>query len=149
MRVLEPIWWEKTETARRLRNRIELVLGWATAREYRTGENPARWRGHLDKLLPKRSDVRPVKHQPALALGEISVFMERLRSTSGVSSRALEFLILTATRTVETRGARWDEIDFDHATWTIPAIRMKAKKEHRVPLSPTALQILKTQREAS
>jgi integrase len=147
MRVLEPIWREKTETASRLRNRIELVLGWATVRGFRSGENPARWRGHLDKLLPKRSTVQPVEHHSALSIDEIGAFTEQLRSINGVSSRALEFLILTATRTGEVLGARWEEIDFERAMWTIPAVRMKAKKEHRVPLSPAALQILKAQRE--
>ena len=148
-RVLEPIWKTKTETASRVRSRIELILGWATARKHRTGENPARWRGHLDKLLPKPSKVQQVEHHSALPLNELGAFMEQLRTNDGVASRALEFLILTATRTGETLGARWDEIDLDRATWTIPAERMKAKKEHKVPLSPTAIQILKTQRDAN
>jgi integrase len=149
MKVLEPIWREKTETASRLRNRIELILGWATAREYRTGDNPARWRGHLDKLLPKRSTVQPTEHHTALAVGEIGSFMKQLRACEGIAPSALEFLILTATRTGETIGARWSEIDFDHGIWTIPAARMKAKKEHRVPLCPAALTILQTLREAA
>ena len=149
MRVLEPMWREKAETASRLRSRIELVLGWATVRGFRAGDNPARWRGHLDKLLPKRSTVQQVEHHPALPVGEIGAFMERLKASSGVASRALEFLILTATRTGETIGARWAEIDLQQRVWTIPASRMKAKKEHRVPLSPMAIQILEAMRDKS
>jgi integrase len=142
MKVLEPIWREKTETANRLRNRIELILGWATAREFRTGDNPARWRGHLDKLLPKRSTIQPTEHHAALPVDKIGAFIKDLRACEGVAPRALEFLILTATRTGEAIATRWDEIDFDQALWTIPATRMKGKKEHRVPLSATALTIL-------
>jgi integrase len=149
MRVIGPIWGKKTETASRLRNRIELILGWATAQGYRSGENPARWRGHLDKLLPKRSSVQQVKHYAAMPIDEISAFMDRLRSTVGVSARALEFLILTVTRTTETLGARWEEVDFQNATWTIPSVRMKAKKTHRIPLAQDALKVLELQRLTS
>ncbi len=142
-KVLEPIWATKTETASRLRGRIEAVLDWATVRGYRRGDNPARWRGHLENLLPQRSKVQRVEHHPALPYGEIGAFMGTLRQHDGVAAVALEFLILTATRTSETIGARWDEIDIDHAIWTIPADRIKAGKEHRVPLSAPAMAILK------
>lgn len=142
MRVLEPIWWKKTETASRLRNRIELILGWASARGYRSSENPARWRNHLDKLLPRRSKISPIVHHKALPIDEVPEFLTRLRERDGMSPRALEFLILTATRTGETLGARWPEIDLNTKTWTIPAARMKAKREHRVPLTDRCIEIL-------
>ncbi|WP_175963667.1 tyrosine-type recombinase/integrase [Burkholderia pyrrocinia] len=141
MKALEPIWKEKTETASRVRGRIESVLDWATVRGYRTGENPARWKGHLDNLLPKRSKVHKVEHHPALPYGEAPVFMTELRKLDSVSAKALELLILTATRTNEVLGARWDEFDLDASVWTIPADRMKAGKEHRVPLSKAAIRI--------
>jgi integrase len=142
-KVLEPMWRAKTETASRLRGRIERVLDWATVRGYRQGDNPARWRGHLDQLLPARSRVQKVQHHPALAYAEIGQFMAALREQDTTSAHALEFLILTATRTAEVIGATWSEVDLDAAVWTIPAERMKAKKEHRVPLSKPALAILK------
>jgi integrase len=142
-KVLEPIWKTKTETASRLRGRIERVLDWATVRGYRQGDNPARWRGHLDKLLVARSRVQKVRHHPALAYPEVGQFVAALREQESTSALALEFLILTATRTAEVIGATWTEIDFDLAVWTIPAERMKARKEHRVPLSRPALAILK------
>lgn len=142
LKVLEPIWSTKTETAGRLRGRIEAVLDWATARKLRAGENPARWKGHLDKLLPARRKVQKVKHHPALPYAEIGDFIAKLRKVEGVSARALEFTILTATRTGETVGAKWDEIDLGGKAWTIPAERMKAGKAHRVPLSARALEIL-------
>ena len=142
LKVLEPIWATKSETAGRLRGRIEAVLDWATARGYRKGENPARWRGHLDKLLPARSKVRAVKHHAALAYDEIPDFMPTLRTQEGIAARALEFAILTAARTGEVIGARWCEIDLADKIWTIPVSRMKAGKEHRVPLSARVLAIL-------
>lgn len=142
LKVLQPIWTAKPETAARVRGRIEAVLGWASAREYRVGDNPARWRGHLDKLLPARSKVARVRHHPALPYSEVSAFMEKLRAEEGVSPRALEFTILCATRTGETIGAEWSEIDFRTRVWTIPGTRMKAGKEHRVPLSNRAIEIL-------
>jgi integrase len=142
-KVLEPIWTTKTETASRLRGRIERVLDWAAVRGYRQGDNPARWRGHLDQLLPARSRVQKVQHHAALAYAEIGQFMADLREQKSTSALALEFLILTATRTAEVIGASWSEVDLDAAVWTIPAERMKAKKEHRVPLSKQALAILK------
>lgn len=148
MKVIEPLWATKTETASRLRGRIEVILDWATARNYRRGENPARWRGHLDKLLPSKTKVKKVKHHTALPYGEIGAFMAALRGQEGVAARGLEFLILTAARTGEVIGATWDEIDLDNKIWTIPAGRMKAKQEHRVPLSPAAVDLLKRQQEA-
>lgn len=143
LKVLEPMWLTTPETGTRVRGRIESILDWATARAYRTGENAARWRGHLDKVLPARAKVSRVKHHPALPYGEIPVFMARLRAQEGVSARALEFTILTATRTSETIRARWDEIGLDSKMWTIPGERMKAGKGHRVPLSERAMTILK------
>jgi integrase len=142
MKVLGPIWTTKTETAGRVRGRIENILDWATVRKYREGENPARWKGHLDTLLPARSKVRKVKHHAALPYEEMGKFMKELREQEGISARGLEFLILTAARTGEAIRATWDEIDFDKAVWVIPADRMKADKEHRVPLSPAALGVL-------
>ncbi len=142
--VLEPLWRSKTETASRLRGRIEQVLGWATVRGYRSGENPARWRGHLDMLLPAASKVAVVAHHRALEIDQIGDFMQRLRAMPGLGARALEFTILTAARSGEARGARWSEINLDKAVWTLPAARMKAGKEQRVPLSPAALDLLRT-----
>ena len=138
MRVLEPLWREKTETASRLRGRIEAVLDYATARGWRSGENPARWRGHLDNLLPARSKVAKVEHHAALPWREIGAFMAALAKEEGVSALALRFAILTAARTGEVIGARWSEIDMAEAVWTVPADRMKAAREHRVPLSDGA-----------
>ena len=142
MKVLEPIWRTKPETASRLRGRIERILDWAKARDFRGGENPARWRGHLDHLLPARAKIRKVKHHAALSFGEIAQFMAALREREGVAARALEFAILTASRTGEVLGATWDEIDLRTRTWTIPAHRMKGEREHRVPLSDDAIGVL-------
>nr|WP_247897135.1 site-specific integrase [Azospirillum argentinense] len=142
MKVLESIWTTKAETASRVRGRIETILDWATAHGHRTGENPARWRGHLENLLPKRSKVQRVEHHAALPYREIAGFMAALRKQEGVAASALEFLILTASRTGETIGATWDEVDLEHAVWTIPANRIKMAKEHRVPLSASALAVL-------
>jgi integrase len=147
LRAIEPIWTKKTETARRLRGRIEVILDWAKVRGYRTGENPARWRGHLSHLLPARTKVRLVKHHAALRYAEIPTFMKELRETEGKSAAALEFLILTAARTSEAIYAHWREIDMKHETWTVPAERMKARREHRVPLSPPAIAVLKGAKE--
>jgi len=143
MKVLQPIWTTKTETATRLRGRIESILGWATVSGYRSGDNPARWRGHLDNLLPKRSKVAKVAHHPALPYSEMAGFIKQLRAQAGVAALALEFTILTATRTGEIIGARWDEIDLASKTFTIPSERMKAEREHRVPLCTRAIKILK------
>jgi integrase len=149
LKVLEPIWTEKPETASRIRGRVESVLDWAAARGHRSGENPARWKGHLQKLLPQPSKVARVKHHAALPYAEVPAFMVALRNRDGVSARALEFTILTATRTSEAIEARWSEIDLVSCTWTLPAERMKAGREHRIPLSDQALTILeKLPREA-
>ena len=142
LKCLEPIWTEKPETAGRVRGRIEVILDWAKVRGYRTGENPARWRGHLDKLLPARGKVRRVEHHAALPYAELPGFLIALREQQGIAARALEFTILTAARTGEVIGARWNEIDLLDKTWTLPAGRMKAGKEHRVPLSARTLTIL-------
>lgn len=143
MRVLEPIWSTKPETASRLRGRIESVLGWAIARGYRVGDNPARWRDLLDNLLPSATAVKQVKHHAALPFTDIGEFLISLRKQEGIAARALEFAILTAARTSEVLGANWDEVDLDAALWVVPAERIKMKKEHRVPLSPGALSVLK------
>ena len=140
---LEPIWRTKTETATRVRGRIESVLDWATVREYRTGENPARWKGHLDKVLPAPGKLAKVEHHPALPIDSMPTFMASLRKREGIAARALEFAILTAARSGEVRGANWAEIDMDAGVWTVPASRMKAGKEHRVPLSLSTIQLLK------
>jgi len=146
LKVLEPIWTAKPETAGRVRGRIEKILDWAKVRTYRDGENPARWRGHLDNLLPKKSKVAKVEHHAALPFGELPAFLAALREQDGIAARALEFAILTAARTGETLGATWAEIDLLDKTWTVPAGRMKAGKEHRVPLSARALDILEQMR---
>jgi len=138
LKVLEPIWTEKPETAGRVRGRVESVLDWCAARGLRQGENPARWRGHLDKLLPKKSKLRQVRHHPALPYAEIGGFMAALRSQDGTAARALEFAILTAARTGEALGARWEEFDVETGVWTVPGERMKARKPHKVPLSIAA-----------
>jgi len=148
LKALEPIWTAKPETASRLRGRIESVLDWATSRGYRTGENPARWRGHLENLLPTISKKRRVKHHPALAYDELGAFIASLRTQEGIAAKALEFTILTAARTGEVIGAKPEEFDLDAALWTIPVGRMKADKEHRVPLSPRAVAIVREMLEA-
>ena len=140
-KVIEPIWSEKPETASRLRGRIEAVLDWAKVRGYRQGENPARWRGHLENLLPARSKVRSVEHHAALPYAEIGGFISGLRQQEGTAAQALEFAILTAARTGEVIGATWGEIDLPGKMWVIPGARMKAGREHRVPLSPRAVEI--------
>ena len=142
LKILRPIWQEKPETASRLRGRIERILDWATVQEYRRGDNPARWRGHLDALLPAKTKVRAVKHHPALPFVDLPAFMAELRKRDSISARALEFTILTATRTGEAIGARWDEIDLKAKVWAVPAERMKAGRPHRVPLSDRAVAIL-------
>jgi integrase len=142
MRVLEPIWTTKPETASRLRGRIETILNWARVRGYREGENPARWKGHLDHLLPAKSKVRRVQHHAAMPYAELPGFMSALRELDSVAARALEFLILTAARTGEVIGARWKEIDLKNRLRIVPAERMKAGKAHRVPLCPRAVAIL-------
>lgn len=141
--ILEPIWLVKNETASRLRGRIEAVLDYAKAKEYFEGDNPAAWKGMLKPLLPLPSKVQTQKHHAALPYGDIGTFMGELRQRQGISARALEFAILTIARSGEIRGAEWNEIDLAGKTWTIPASRMKAAKEHRVPLSDAAIALLK------
>lgn len=143
LKVIEPIWQTKTETASRVRSRIERILDWAKARGLRSTENPARWRGHLEFTLPRQGDLKKVKHHAALPYVEMPTFMKRLRARDGIGARALEFTILTAARTGETVGARWREIDLEKRVWLIPAERMKAKRAHRVPLTSAALAVLK------
>ena len=146
MKALEPIWSTKTETASRVRGRVEAVLDWATVSTFRSGDNPARWKGHLDHLLPARSDVQTVRHHPALPYDQMGGFMADLRGMDSVSARGVEFAILTATRTIETRGALWSEFDLENKIWTIPPSRLKAGKktgkEHRVPLTDEMLSII-------
>lgn len=144
MGLLEPLWPRKPETASRLRGRIEAVLDYAAARGWRTGDNPARWRGHLAKLLPSARKVAPVKHHPALPWSEIGSFVAAVRAEKGVAARALEFTILTAGRTGEVIGARWSEISLESGIWVVPPERMKAGREHRVPLAPAAMTVLQS-----
>ena len=143
LKILEPIWKGKAETASRIRGRIETVLDSAKARGYRQGENPARWRGHLAQILPARTRLSRGHHK-AMPYEDIPVFMGALRAREAVAALALEFTILTAARSGEVIGATWAEVDLDKAMWTIPADRMKAAKEHRVPLSPRAVAILES-----
>ena len=142
LRVLQPIWTIKTETASRLRSRIEAVLSWATVAGHRAGDNPARWTGNLKELLPPPSKIAKEKHHPALALDDAPRWFEALQSREGFGARALEFAALTACRSQEVRGATWDEIDLVNAIWIIPAERMKMDREHRMPLSARAIDIL-------
>lgn len=143
LRILEPIWETKTETASRVRSRIDNVMDWATVHGYRTGPSPARWKGHLDKILPKPSKVKEVEHHAAVDYQKVGVFVAKLRKQGGMGARALEFAILTAARSGEVRGTTWQEIDLDAAVWTVPASRMKAGVEHRVPLSVQAVDLLR------
>ncbi|MBT3764962.1 MAG: tyrosine-type recombinase/integrase [Rhodospirillales bacterium] len=140
---LLPIWKIKTETAKRLRGRIENILDWAKVSGYREGDNPARWRGHLDKLLPAPSKLAKVVHHPALDYEKVGAFIANLRTKNGLAARALEFTILTAARSGEVRGATWDELDLNKKLWVIPESRMKMDREHEVPLSGAAISILK------
>jgi len=142
VKILTPIWTTKTETAKRVQGRIENILDYAAAHKYKDSTNPARWRGHLDKLLPKPSRVKTVKHHPAMPYHEVPGLMKELSDKPSMSSYALRFLILTATRTSETLQAEWEEIDLEQKIWTIPASRMKARQEHRVPLPSKAIMIL-------
>lgn len=142
LQILEPIWKTKTETATRVRGRIESVLDWATVRGYRKGDNPARWKGHLDKLLAAPGKITKVVHHTALPIDAMGAFMADLRKRDALAARALEFGILTAARSGEVRGMTWAELDLNAGVWTVPADRMKAHKEHRVPLSESAIRIL-------
>ncbi len=141
LQVLEPIWNDKTETATRLRGRIEKILDWARVCGYREGENPALWKGNLSLVLPAPGALKKVKHRPALPHSDMPDFWARLDRVGGVAALALRFDILTVARPGETRGATWDEIDLDAALWTVPEERMKGGKEHRVPLSPQAVAV--------
>lgn len=142
-KILDPIWTKKTETASRVRGRVERILDWATVRGYRSGPNPARWQGHLQMVFPSRFKVRKVRHHPALPFSEMPAFMSALKLMSSRGARALEFTILTASRSSEAAQAQWQEFDFDKAVWTVPANRMKAERPHRVPLSSQATTLLK------
>ncbi|PLR20989.1 integrase [Caulobacter zeae] len=144
---IEPIWATKTETASRVRGRIESVLDWATVLKYRMGDNPARWTGHLDQVLPAKGKVKKVRHHAALPYAELPKFMARLRKLGGVAARALEFTILTCARSGEVFGLDWSEIDLAKKVWIVPAERMKAEREHRIPLSPPAIAILEQMRD--
>ena len=143
-RVLQPIWIKKTETATRVRQRIEVVLDWCKARGYCKGDNPARLKGALGELLPKSQKIKKVEHHAAIPYPQINRFVVALRKEGGSAPLALEFMLLTATRTGEVVAAKWDEVDFDSLVWTVPAERMKSSKEHRVPLSKRAVEILQT-----
>lgn len=142
LKVIEPIWHDKTETANRVRGRIEAVLDWATVRGYRVGDNPARWRGHLSEALPARDKIQRTVHHAALPFDDLPEFMVALSQREGVAARALEFTALTAARTGEVVGATWDEINLEEKSWIVPAGRIKGGREHRVPLSERALKIL-------
>ena len=144
MQVLTPIWTTKTETATRVRSRIECILDWAKVRGHRDADNPARWKGNLRYQLPARNKVKKVRHHPALPYVRVGKFMADLRTHEGVSVRALEFAILTTARSAEVRGATWEEIDLQALRWTIPAARMKREREHVVPLSSAAVALLKS-----
>lgn len=144
LRCIEPLWTEKAETMSRVRARIERVLDWATVRGYRSGDNPARWRGHLSEALPSRDEVAKVEHHPALPYGDMPGFWADLAKREGIAAKALQYTILTAARSGETLGAQWPEISFETKTWTVPASRMKAGREHKVPLSDAALAVLKS-----
>ena len=144
LKALEPHWLTKTETMSRVRGRIEAVLGWATVRGFRSGDNPARWRNHLDKVLPSKNEIAPAEHFAALPFAAVPVLMATLSARQDVAAQALRFTILTAARSGEVLGATWDEINFDTATWTVPAARMKANRAHEVPLSPAAVELLRS-----
>jgi integrase len=146
LKVVKPLWERAPETASRVRGRIENVLGWATVHHYRTGDNPARWRGLLEHALPARAKVAKVKHHAALPYAQAGAFMAKIRQDIRVAARCLEFIALTAARVSEANVATWDEIDFVNRVWTVPAERMKADKEHRVPLSTAALVVLEAMR---
>ncbi len=148
VKVIEPIWSKKTETARRVRGRIEVIIDWAKVRGFRAGENPARWRGHLSHLLPARTKVRAIKHHAALPYIQIPSFLAVLRKVEGTAAAALEFLILTVARTSEVIYSRWSEVDLEKRVWIVPPERMKGHREHRVPLSAPATAVLKRMKES-
>ena len=141
--ILETIWHKIPESAGRLRGRIESILDWATVKGHRTGDNPARWKGHLEMLLSAPNRKARIKHFPALPYDQMNMFMPQLQQQEGIAARAVEFAILTAARSGEVRGAKWEEFDLDAGLWTVPASRMKAKKDHRVTLSARAIKVIK------
>ncbi|MNS83027.1 Prophage CP4-57 integrase [compost metagenome] len=149
LNVLKPIWTKVPETARRVRNRLELVLDYAKAKDMRRGENPARWRGHLEKLLPSGKSLSKHRHHPAMPWQEVPTFMQQVRTLPGIGPRVLEFIILTAVRTSEALNARWEEFDLGTGGWTIPEERMKAGLVHRVPLTQQAVALLKSMQHPS
>jgi integrase len=142
MQVLEPVWNKRPKTAERIRGRIERILSWAKVRGYRHGENPALWRGHLDQLLPATRKISHIRHHAALPYQQVGIFLSKLRESQWLATSCIEFLVLTAARSGEARGARWEEIDLPTKTWIIPAFRMKGNREHRVPLSDRAIELL-------
>lgn len=146
-KILDPIWTKKTETASRVRGRIEKILDWATVRGYRSGPNPARWQGHLQMVFPSRFKIRKVRHHPALPFADMRAFMTALSLVKSKGARALEFTILTAARSSEASQANWSEFDLERAVWAVPADRMKAERPHRVPLSSQALSLLERCKE--
>ena len=145
LKILEPIWTTKTETATRVRGRMESILDWAKVKGLRSGENPAAWKGHLDHMLPAPTRLKKIEHLTAVPVREMPGFMVKLRQAAGIAAQALEFLILTAARSGEVRGITWQEVSLEDALWVVPAERMKMKREHRVPLSNRAVDILKSQ----
>jgi integrase len=147
LKVIKPLWQRAPVTASRVRGRIEQVLGWATVHHYRSGDNPARWKGHLQHALPATSQTTDVEHHSALAYTEAPAFFAKLRQDSSVQARCLEFITLTATRSGEATDARWDEIDFDNRVWVIPPERIKMGKEHRIPLSDAAMAVIEAMRD--
>jgi integrase len=146
LKVIKPLWVRIPETASRVRGRIESVLGWATVHHYRAGDNPARWKGHLEHALPARAEVAKIKHHPALPYVQAGSFMAGIRRDTRIGARCLEFIALTIARVGEANVADWSEIDFGKRVWSVPAERMKAGKEHRVPLSKAALAVLEDMR---
>jgi integrase len=143
LRIIEPIWQTKNQTAARLRGRIEAILDWCTVRKFRQGDNPARWSGHLDQILPAARKIAKLEHHASLPYAELPAFVAELSKRQGTGARALQFLIMTAARTSEVLLARWDEFDFENAVWEIPASRMKARRSHRVPLTDAMVRLLK------
>jgi len=147
LKVIKPLWQRAPVTCSRVRGRIEQVLGWATVHHYRDGDNPARWRGHLQHALPAKSEVADVEHHTALPYSEAPAFVAKLRQDTSVQARCLELLTLTATRSGEATDARWNEIDFDNRVWAIPPARMKSGREHRIPLSDAAMAVIEAMRD--
>jgi len=146
LQVIKPLWNDKTETASRVRGRIESVLGWATVHHYRSGDNPARWQGLLEHALPAKAKIAKTEHHAALPYAEVAGFMAKLKQDTSAAARCLEFIVLTGARLAEATGATWQEIDFEARTWTVPPNRMKGGREHRVPLSDAARTVIEAMR---